>query len=311
MRPTGRSTGRGACRPSCVSATASTCRASASSAVCEGPSSRACRTKAWAHDDPGARRSRRRRPRQAPVPSRCTGRPLGRRHHLPAHLAGVGSISLPSRTPTAGGSLAGAWPITCAQSSSSTRCRWPCTAADRALVWSIISEQGSQFVSLAFGPQARDAGIAVSMGSRGDCFDNAVAESFLATLKKGARSPPKLADPPRADERGLRVRRSLLQHDPPALDPGLPLTHPVRGHDHDQQPQRDRLAPQAPTCPKNRVDSTGMNTQGQNPAIEVSVRPSLAPSNWAIAANRVSSVRGTVSVPRRSRSWLIAERRLV
>ena len=39
-------------------------------------------------------------------------------------------------------------------------------------------------MSLAFGQQARDAGIAVSMGSRGDCFDNAVAESFFATLKK-------------------------------------------------------------------------------------------------------------------------------
>ncbi len=46
------------------------------------------------------------------------------------------------------------------------------------------SDQGSQFVSLAFGQQARDAGIAVSMGSRGDCFDNAVAESFFATVKK-------------------------------------------------------------------------------------------------------------------------------
>jgi len=42
----------------------------------------------------------------------------------------------------------------------------------------------AQFVSLAFGQHARDAGIAVSMGSRGDCFDNAVAESFFATLKK-------------------------------------------------------------------------------------------------------------------------------
>jgi putative transposase len=41
-----------------------------------------------------------------------------------------------------------------------------------------------QFVSLAFGQKARDAGIAVSMGSKGDCFDNAVAESFFATLKK-------------------------------------------------------------------------------------------------------------------------------
>src|SRR4029079_861479 len=46
------------------------------------------------------------------------------------------------------------------------------------------SDQGSQYVSLAFGQAARDAGIAVSMGSRGDCFDNAGAESFFATLKK-------------------------------------------------------------------------------------------------------------------------------
>ena len=50
------------------------------------------------------------------------------------------------------------------------------------LVWH--SDQGSQFVALAFGQQARAAGIAQSMGSRGDCFDNAVAESFFATLKK-------------------------------------------------------------------------------------------------------------------------------
>jgi transposase InsO family protein len=46
------------------------------------------------------------------------------------------------------------------------------------------SDQGSQTGSLAFGQKARDAGIAVSMGSRGDCYDNAVAESFFATLKK-------------------------------------------------------------------------------------------------------------------------------
>lgn len=38
------------------------------------------------------------------------------------------------------------------------------------------SDRGSQYVSLAFGQKARDAGIAISMGSRGDCFDNAVAE---------------------------------------------------------------------------------------------------------------------------------------
>ena len=46
------------------------------------------------------------------------------------------------------------------------------------------SDQGGQYVSLAFGRAARDAGIAVSMGSRGDAYDNAVAETFFATLKK-------------------------------------------------------------------------------------------------------------------------------
>ncbi len=46
------------------------------------------------------------------------------------------------------------------------------------------SDQGSQFVSLAFGQKARDAGIAVLKGSKSCAYDNAVAESFFATLKK-------------------------------------------------------------------------------------------------------------------------------
>jgi putative transposase len=39
-------------------------------------------------------------------------------------------------------------------------------------------------VSLGFGRAARDAGIAVSIGSRGDAYDHALAETFLATPKK-------------------------------------------------------------------------------------------------------------------------------
>jgi putative transposase len=44
--------------------------------------------------------------------------------------------------------------------------------------------ESTQFVSLAFGQRARAAGIAQSMGSKGECYDNAVAESLFATLKK-------------------------------------------------------------------------------------------------------------------------------
>ena len=44
------------------------------------------------------------------------------------------------------------------------------------------SDQGSQYTSLAFGRRLREAGLLGSMSSRGDCFDNATAESFFATL---------------------------------------------------------------------------------------------------------------------------------
>jgi putative transposase len=45
------------------------------------------------------------------------------------------------------------------------------------------SDHGAQSTSLAFGRRCREAGIAVSMGSVGDCYDNALAESFFATLE--------------------------------------------------------------------------------------------------------------------------------
>jgi len=45
------------------------------------------------------------------------------------------------------------------------------------------SDQGSQYTSLAFGRRLREAGMTASMGSRGDCFDTAMAESFFATLE--------------------------------------------------------------------------------------------------------------------------------
>jgi putative transposase len=45
------------------------------------------------------------------------------------------------------------------------------------------SDHRCQYTSLAFGRRCRQSGIAVSMGSVGDCYDNALAESFFATLE--------------------------------------------------------------------------------------------------------------------------------
>ena len=45
------------------------------------------------------------------------------------------------------------------------------------------SDQGCQYTSVAFGRRCREAGIRPSMGSVGDAYDNALCESFFATLE--------------------------------------------------------------------------------------------------------------------------------
>ena len=45
------------------------------------------------------------------------------------------------------------------------------------------SDQGTQYTSIAFGQRCKDEGVRPSMGSVGDCYDNAMCESFFATLE--------------------------------------------------------------------------------------------------------------------------------
>lgn len=45
------------------------------------------------------------------------------------------------------------------------------------------SDHGCQYTSLLFGECCQAVGIRCSMGSVGDCYDNAMAESFFATLE--------------------------------------------------------------------------------------------------------------------------------
>ncbi len=45
------------------------------------------------------------------------------------------------------------------------------------------SDQGLQYTSVAFGKRCRQFGVRPSMGSVGDCYDNALCESFFASLE--------------------------------------------------------------------------------------------------------------------------------
>jgi putative transposase len=45
------------------------------------------------------------------------------------------------------------------------------------------SDQGCQYTAIAFGKRCDEAGVRPSMGSVGDAYDNALCESFFATLE--------------------------------------------------------------------------------------------------------------------------------
>ena len=46
------------------------------------------------------------------------------------------------------------------------------------------SDQGSQYTAVAFGKRCTEAGVQPSMGTVGDAYDNAMCESFFASLEK-------------------------------------------------------------------------------------------------------------------------------
>ena len=45
------------------------------------------------------------------------------------------------------------------------------------------SDQGTQYTSIAFGLRCKEVDVQPSMGSVGDAYDNAMCESFFATLE--------------------------------------------------------------------------------------------------------------------------------
>ena len=89
------------------------------------------------------------------------------------------------------------------------------------------SDRAASTRQLAFGGRSGNPGVALSMGSVGDCFDNAMAESFFATLECELLARTTLAT--HAEARGhLRVHRGVVQHAAPAFCVELRVAAGVR-----------------------------------------------------------------------------------
>lgn len=72
------------------------------------------------------------------------------------------------------------------------------------------SDRGTQYTSKEFAQFCADNGIRRSLSRTGICYDNAVAESFFGTYKKGTHSHSSLARSVHTPERDFPLDRALL-----------------------------------------------------------------------------------------------------
>ena len=145
------------------------------------------------------------------------------------------------------------------------------------------SDQGCPYTSIAFGLRYREAGVQPSMGSVGDCYDNAMAESFFATLecelldrvRFRTQSEARIAifdfiegfyNPRRRHSAISRRSSSSVRRQPADIlfEPGFARVDPLRGRASEQLQERNqrqsimsaRGRSQALRCPSKRGSSS-------------------------------------------------------
>ena len=131
---------------------------------------------------------------------------------------GFAYVAFPSSMSSRGGLSAGAWRRPSTPTSCWTRSNKPSTTAVGTTwaTWCTTVPAATQYLSMRYTERLADAGIEPSVGSRGDSYDNALAESVNRALQNGGHSATRAV----ADGGGRGIRDAgvgrLVQHAPRA-----------------------------------------------------------------------------------------------
>ena len=144
------------------------------------------------------------------------------------------------------------------------------------------SEQGSQYTSLALGSRCQEAGVRPSMGSVGDAYDNAMRESFCATLEcellEGRRFAPQAETRTHASasSRAGIIRCGCIL--PSATDRPWPtkrLGSAQRQSRNDQVPQHSTKAGQLHPWKRQILEYADQDAQRPQPADQTQATTAL------------------------------------
>lgn len=116
------------------------------------------------------------------------------------------------------------------------------------------SDRGSQYTSYAFGKRCREAGVMPSMGSVGDAYDNAMAESFFATLEREVLNRRRFRS--QAEARMAVFEWIEGWYNPHRRHSGLGYRSPVnyeRAHHQARARMAETLPPSAADCLSGKI----------------------------------------------------------
>ena len=116
------------------------------------------------------------------------------------------------------------------------------------------SDHGTQHTSWAFGQRLRAAGLLASMGTVGDCYDNATMESFWGTLHLELLDTRQWTTRDELAKRGLRMDRVLVQPETPEFQHWNAQPGHVRAPVHQARPR--------PLTPPNPSGERGQPHRG-------------------------------------------------
>ncbi len=116
------------------------------------------------------------------------------------------------------------------------------------------SDQGSQYTSLAFGNRCKEAGVRPSMGSVGDAYDNAMCESFFATLECELLDRRRFVS--QAEARVACFSFIEGWYNPVRLHSALNYRSPIR---YEQDMQAELLPTKPRNCPRKRGNFSAMS----------------------------------------------------
>jgi putative transposase len=123
------------------------------------------------------------------------------------------------------------------------------------------SDQGSQYVALAFTRRLEQAGIAASMGGVGTAYDNAAAESVFATIKRELVHRHRF--PTRAAARTAIFEFIEVFYNRRRRHSSIGMLPPAEFERRLRQEQKERYGCLARSCPRKRVKTIHPSADGR------------------------------------------------